>query len=136
MSLQIKIEGAEEGDLRSGDEFRFVSSPTAMASSTFTAITPSGAIVTRRFSNLETLPPETPVIAHWHGEWRTDAFPSTVGELRAKAEAWAQDKLLGKARTLLQSGASIKDAAKKTRLDVGVVRKLAKELRTAAGGWP
>jgi hypothetical protein len=131
VSLPIKIEGAEEGDIRPGDEFRFSSSPAAMASSTFTAITSAGAIVTRRFSNLENLPPETPVVAHWHGEWRTDAFPSTVGELKAKADVWAQERLLSKARALLQSGTSVKDVAKKTKLGEAAVRKLAKELRTA-----
>jgi len=72
MSRPIKVEGIEEGDTRPGDEFRFTSSPTAWASSTFTAIVPDGAIVTRRFSHLQGLPPETPVVAHWHGEWRTD----------------------------------------------------------------
>jgi hypothetical protein len=44
-------------------------------------------------------------------------------------EAWAQEKTLRKARTLLQSGAAVKDVAKKTKLNEGVVRKLAKELR-------
>jgi|KBSSwiStaDraftv2_1062776.scaffolds.fasta_scaffold16179_10 hypothetical protein len=129
MSLPIKVEGIEEGDTRPGDEFRFTSSPTAWASSTFTAIVPDGAIVTRRFSHLQGLPPETPVVAHWHGEWRTDAFLSSVAQLTTKAEAWAQEKALSKARTLLHAGTSIKDTAKKTKLDVGVVRKLAKEMR-------
>jgi hypothetical protein len=36
-----------------------------------------------------------PVIAHWHGEWRTDGFLLTVGGLKAKAAEWQaeHDKL-------------------------------------------
>jgi hypothetical protein len=56
MSLPIKVEGIEEGDTRPGDEFRFTSSPTAWASSTFTAIVPDGAIVTRRLPRHQSLP--------------------------------------------------------------------------------
>ena len=59
-----------------------------MAASTFTAITPERAIVTRRFTNLAKLPPDTPVVAHWHGQYRTEAFVTTVGELLAKAGEW------------------------------------------------
>lgn len=40
--------------------------------------------VTRRAADLLDLP-ETPVLAHWHGEWRTDGFATTVGELKDKA---------------------------------------------------
>jgi hypothetical protein len=131
MSLPIKIEGTDAGyDLRPGSEFEFTSKPSNMAASTFTAITPERVIVTRRFTSLETLPPATPVIAHWHGERRTDAFLSTVGELQAKAEAWVQEMALRDARQWLQLGAGVAEVAKKTKLAERVVRKLAKERRT------
>jgi hypothetical protein len=91
MSLP-KVEGIEDGyDLQPGERFRFTGKPSNMAASTFTAVTPERVIVTRRFANLEKLPPETPVAAHWHGERRTDAFLSTVGELMAKATEWEAD---------------------------------------------
>jgi hypothetical protein len=131
--MSIKIEGTDEGyDLRPGAEFEFTSKPSNMAASTFTAITPERVIVTRRFTSLESLPPDTPVIAHWHGERRTDAVLSTVGELSVKASTWEQERMLRDARQRLQLGGSIKEVAKKTKLDEGVVRKLAKELRGAA----
>jgi hypothetical protein len=136
MSLPIKIEDTDPGyALRPGSEFEFTSKPSNMAASTFTAITPERVIVTRRFTNLESLPAETPIIAHWHGERRTDAFLSTVGELKAKADAWVLERSLRDARVQLRLGASVKDVAKKTKLDEREVRKLAKELKTA-GGWP
>ena len=131
MSLPIKIEGTDEGyDLRPGSEFEFTAKPSSMAASTFTAIARERVIVTRRFTSLEMLPPETPVIAHWHGEWRTDAFPSTVGELKAKAEAWAQEKLAEQgAHAVAAPAPASRMVAKKTKLDERVVRKLHKELR-------
>jgi hypothetical protein len=130
MSLPIKIESTDPGyDLRPGAEFEFTGKPSNMAASTFTAITPERVIVTRRFTSLEKLPPETPVIAHWHGERRTDAFLSTVGELSAKAEAWAQEMALRDARQRLQRGDSVAEVAKKTNLGEAVVRKLRKEMR-------
>ena len=85
MSLP-KIVGA---DLRPGAEFKFTAKPSHAAASTFTAITPERVFVTRHFTAIETLPPETPVIAHWHGQYRTDAFLTTVGDLVAKAQEWA-----------------------------------------------
>jgi len=36
--------------------------------------------VTRRPSDLLDLPSTTDVLAHWHGEWRTDV---TVGQLKS-----------------------------------------------------
>jgi hypothetical protein len=83
--MSLPVEGAEPTDLQPGERFRFTSKPSNMAASTFTAVTPERLVVTRRFVNLRDLPPETPVIAHWHGERRTDAFLSTVGDLAAKA---------------------------------------------------
>jgi hypothetical protein len=131
MSLPIKIEGTDPGyDLRPGAEFEFTSKPSNMAASTFTAVRPERVIVTRRFTSLESLPAETPVIAHWHGERRTDAFLSTVGELKAKADAWATKKALGEARTHLLCRVSVAETARKTKLDIGAVRKLHKELRS------
>ena len=67
----LPIEGE---DLRDGSEFEFVKSARLKADSTFIAILPDRLIVTRRYSKLMDLPSETPVIAHWHGQHRTDAF--------------------------------------------------------------
>jgi hypothetical protein len=41
-------------------------------------------------ASLFKLPDETPVLAHWHEQWRTDAFATTVGELKAKAGVTAR----------------------------------------------
>jgi len=130
MSFPVKIEGTDEGyDLRPGSEFEFTVKPSNMAASTFMAIAPERVIVTRRFTSIEILPPETVVIAHWHGERRTDAFLSTVGELKAKAEAWVQKEGLHDARQRLLLGGSVAEVAKKTKVDISVVRKLHKEMR-------
>lgn len=72
-------------DARPGHEFQFDAKPTVMAAAVFVAITEEGATVTRRFSNIENLPDDTPVVANWHGQRRTDAFITTVGELKRKA---------------------------------------------------
>jgi hypothetical protein len=80
----IKIEGPHEG-LRPGAEFEFTASPSNKAPSTFTAITPERVIVSHYFTDIQGLPADTPVVAHWHGRYRTEAFLSTVGELAAKA---------------------------------------------------
>ena len=79
----MQIEG--NGTLRDGAEFRFTSPTRNKAASTFTAILKNKVIVARCFDELRGLAPDTPVIAHWHGQYRTDAFLSTVGELRQKA---------------------------------------------------
>jgi hypothetical protein len=84
--MSLPIEG--RSGLRPGAEFKFTSKPSTMAASTFTAITPERVIVTRTFTDIAKLPPDTPVIAHWHGQYRTEAFSSTVGELAAKATEW------------------------------------------------
>jgi hypothetical protein len=73
-------------DLREGGEFEFVVPPDRRAHSTFVAPTSeTEVLVTRRATDLFHLPDDTPVVAHWHGEYRTDAFRLTVGELKAKA---------------------------------------------------
>ena len=73
------------GDIRCGSEFKFVRKPNVMAASTFIAVLPGELRVTRRFSDLADLPDETPVVAHWHGTHRTDAFACTVLELKEKS---------------------------------------------------
>ena len=75
-------------DARPGEEFRLTVKPTVCARSTFTAFDGSEAICTRRLNDILGLPDATPVIAHWHGEQRTDAFLVTVGILKRKAAAW------------------------------------------------
>lgn len=80
----MEVAAPEQEDLRPGGEFRFTVKPTNMAASTFMAVTTGGVTITRRFSNLQKFAEDTPVIAHWHGDRRTDAFLSTVGDLKAK----------------------------------------------------
>jgi hypothetical protein len=82
---------SETGDLRSGDEFKFVRNPANCASSTFAALIGDGLLVTRRATALFDLPEDTPVLAHWHGQHRTDGFAMTVGMLKAKALVWVND---------------------------------------------
>jgi hypothetical protein len=48
--------------------------------------------VTRHASQLFDLPDRTPVLAHWHGQYRTDGFATTVGELKAKAKESDMDE--------------------------------------------
>lgn len=73
------------GDVRPGTEFQILTKPTSCASSTFAALTPEGLTVTRRLADLYAYPDDTPVLAHWHGSYRTDGFATTVGELKQKA---------------------------------------------------
>jgi hypothetical protein len=73
------------GDVRPGAEFQLTAKPSNMAQSTFAAVLPEEIRVTRRLTELFDLPNDTPVLAHWHGEWRTDGFATTIGELRIKA---------------------------------------------------
>lgn len=81
---------SETGDLRSGDEFEFTCNPNNRAASTFAALTSDDLLVTRRATALFDLPDDTPVLAHWHGQYRTDGFGMTVGMLKAKAVLWAK----------------------------------------------
>jgi hypothetical protein len=62
--------------------------PHHAAPSTFAALVDGRLIVTRNATKLFDLPDATPVLAHWHGQWRTDGFATTVGELRGKAQAF------------------------------------------------
>jgi len=71
--------------LKPGCEFEFCAPPDRQAAASFVAIAADEAIVTRRAADLFGLPDDTPVIANWHGERRTDAYLLTVGELKAKA---------------------------------------------------
>jgi hypothetical protein len=92
---------SETGDLRSGDEFKFVCNPANCASSTFAALTGDGLLVTRRATALFHLSEDTPVLAHWHGQHRTDGFAMTVGVLKAKALVWLNDnEPLGKSTSV------------------------------------
>lgn len=82
----MKITGE---DLRPGSEFQITSSIGAKARATFIAALPGELRVTRRLSDLLDLPEDTPVIANWHGQYRTDAFATTVGELKVKVSQLA-----------------------------------------------
>lgn len=77
------IEGA-----RPGKEFQLTYKPANCAPANFIAITDGKAIVSRRLNDILDLPDETPVVANWHGTYRTDAFSTTVGELRAQAKSY------------------------------------------------
>lgn len=81
----MKIEGANPG---SG--FRLTTKPSNMAHSTFTAITEDKAIVSRRLTDILSLNDNTPVIAHWHGQYRTEAFALTIKELKELAKAYKE----------------------------------------------
>ena len=70
-----QIEGE---DFRDGAEFKLESKPTYKSAANFIALLDEKVIVTRRLSDLLSLPPETWVIANWHGVRRTDAFNMTV----------------------------------------------------------
>lgn len=70
------------------NEFRLTSRPTTVSAATFVAVIPSGVTVTRRVSDLFILVDETPVVAHWHGQYRTDAFKTSVGHLKKLAEEY------------------------------------------------
>jgi hypothetical protein len=80
--------GLITGDVRPGNEFKFVRPPHHAAASTFTALADGRLQVTRHAETLFQLPDATPVLAHWHGDHRTDGFATTVGELKVKAKAF------------------------------------------------
>ena len=44
--------------------------------------------MTRRLTDIIHLPDETPVVAHWHGQHRTDGFSLTIADLKDMAVAW------------------------------------------------
>lgn len=87
MSTQIDFEVLGE-DLRDGAEFKLLVKPTLKASANFIAVSDGKIIVTRRLSDVLTLPAETVVIANWHGVRRTDAFNMTVSQLQALADVF------------------------------------------------
>jgi len=76
------------GEAREGSGFRLTTAPGRQAASTFIALLPGEARVTRRLADLLDLDDAVPAIAHWHGQYRTDAFATSIGELRGLAEAW------------------------------------------------
>ena len=80
------------GDVRPGAEFQFTAKPSNLAASTFTALVNGKLVVTRCAMNLFQLPDDTPVLAHWHGQYRTEGFAMTVAELKAKAEEYESGK--------------------------------------------
>lgn len=80
------IEGA-----RPGKEFQLTNRPSTCAPANFIALTDGKAVVTRRLTDILGLPDETPVVANWHGTYRTDAFSTTVGDLRAKADSYSKN---------------------------------------------
>ena len=75
---------------RPGSEFRLTAKATNTSNATFVAVEGSTIHVTRRLSDLFEFPDQTPVVAHWHGERRTDGFALTVGELRLLANEQAK----------------------------------------------
>lgn len=75
---------------RPGSEFRLIELATRMSSAIFVAVWDGTIHVTRRLSDLFSLPDEAPVVAHWHGQYRTDGFALTVGELRSLAKEQSQ----------------------------------------------
>lgn len=79
----MKIYGSE---LKPASEFKFTNTLTSMSASTFSALTEEGLFVSRTFYDLKDLPEETPVMAHWHGARRTDAFVGTLGEFKQLAK--------------------------------------------------
>lgn len=80
------------GDFRKGSEFQITAKPHCKSASTFVAWVPDGLFVTSHMDALFNLPDDTVVVAHWHGEWRTDGFGTTVKELKIKANLFNQDK--------------------------------------------
>ena len=75
----MKITGA-----RPNTEFRLTCKPSNLAALTFVAVHGDEVHVTRSAAQIAELPDDTPVVAHWHGERRTDGFAMTVVEFRAQ----------------------------------------------------
>jgi hypothetical protein len=65
-------------DVRLGSDFRLTCKPSNAASATFVAV----------HADIIHLPDETPVVAHWHGQHRTDGFSLTIADLKDMAVAW------------------------------------------------
>ena len=73
------------GDVRSGADYVLTAKPENLSNSTFCALTKQGLHVTRRLVDLFQYDDDTPVLAHWHGQFKTDGFATTVGELKRQA---------------------------------------------------
>ncbi len=72
--------------VRPGSEFEFKTKPGNAARATFITIRDGKFFVTRYATSLFDLNDDVIVIANWHGTYRTDAFETTVGELKEKAK--------------------------------------------------
>lgn len=72
---------------RPGTEFRLTEMANRQSSATFVAVSDGAIHVTRRLADLFGMADGVPVVAHWHGQYRTDGFALTVGELRSLAQA-------------------------------------------------
>ena len=72
------------GSVRPGADFQFTAKPTNQAPAAFAALLPDELRVAKRAADIFGLPDATPVLAHRHGQWRTDGFATTVGELKAR----------------------------------------------------
>jgi hypothetical protein len=75
-------------DVRLGSDFRLTCKPSSASSATFVAVHDGVIRVTRRLTDIIHLPDETPVVAHWHGQYRTDGFAMTIADLKGLAIAW------------------------------------------------
>lgn len=76
-------------DVRPAADFKPSACPDHKAQSAFTTVRDDGMLwTTRRAAGLLSSPDSTTAIAPWDGQYRTDAFVFTVGELREKAKAW------------------------------------------------
>src|ERR1700722_1229856 len=75
-------------DVRLGSDFRLTCKPSNAASATFVAVHDGVILVTRRLIDIIHMPDETPVVAHWHGQHRTDGFSLTIADLKDMAVAW------------------------------------------------
>lgn len=76
------------GDIKDGGAFRLTTKASSQANAVFIAQDGERIVVTRRAIDLLHLPDSTPVLANWHGQYRTDAFRLTIGGLRKLAEAY------------------------------------------------
>lgn len=74
---------------RPASEFKLTYKPANQASATFVAVIPGEIVVTRCLNDILGYPDDTPVVAHWHGHYRTDGFAMTVGELKVKAREFS-----------------------------------------------
>lgn len=76
--------------MRPGSEFQFADAPSRKAKAPIIAINGDEVVATYYVSDLKRMPDEAIVIACWHGQWRTDGFHMTLGDLRTIAAAAAE----------------------------------------------